>query len=195
MITTSKRFLLAALAAGILGLLLFAGSALAQLGASGQIDPPCRGTWWIERGSLELGEKLPEFGFSRCDGEELTTTDLEGRPLLINFWATWCAPCLKELPQLNELAEEAGDSLAVVGVSLDQDPAQLQKFLKQAKLNFDVTWDGGGIARDLGIRAVPLTLAIDAEGNLVGGHQGYATKEQFIELAKLAGAELPDEDD
>ncbi len=168
---------------------------MAQLGASGQIDPPCRGTWWIERGSLELGEKLPEFGFDRCDGDELTTADFEGRPVLINFWATWCAPCLKELPDLNKLAVEAGDSLSVVGVSIDKDPAQLRKFLEKAELEFDVTWDGGGIARDLGIRAVPLTLAIDAEGNLVGGHQGYATKEQFIELAKLAGAELPDEDD
>jgi thiol-disulfide isomerase/thioredoxin len=184
-----------ALAVILAALISTAGTATAQLGAAGQVDPPCRGTWWVERGSLQLGEKLPEFGFSKCDGEELTTTDLEGQPVLINFWATWCGPCREELPDLNELAEEAGDSLRVVGVSLDRDPGQLHEFVKQAMLDFEVTWDGGGIARDLGITTIPFTLAIDAEGNLVGGHRGLATKDQFIELAKTAGAELPETDD
>lgn len=191
----AKRLMGFAAAVSLAALLSTTGAATAQISSGNQFKSPCQGTWWIERGDLELGAKLPEFGFSKCDGKEVTTSDLEGRPLLINFWATWCGPCREELPELNDLAEQAGDDLTVIGVSIDRDPDQLRDFVKQTMLKYDITWDGGGIARDLGINAIPLTIAVDADGNVVGGHQGYATEEQFRKLAELAGADLPDDSD
>lgn len=146
----------------------------------------CAGTWWVAPAQLEVGESMPEFGFATCTGEELTTANLQDKPLLINFWATWCPPCVKELPNFAELHEELGDEVNILGVSVDQHPEYVKRFLDKNELPYLLAWDSEGIAADLGFRSIPVTVAVDAAGNVASVHKGYASTEDLAELVERA---------
>jgi len=166
-----------------LGLLL---SAVLTSGSALDTATPCAGTWWIEPAELKANEPLPEFGFASCDGEAQSVADYQGQPLLINFWATWCPPCVRELPGLAELAEEQGDAVALLGISVDDDPDYVRTFLARNPLPYTLAWDSDGIATDLGIRSIPVTLAVDAAGKLAGIHRGYASEDDLKRLVEKA---------
>ncbi len=156
---------------------------LQSLATAGQ---ECAGTWWVAPADLAVGESMPEFGFATCTGEELTTASLEAKPLLINFWATWCPPCVKELPNFAELHEKFGDEVNILGVSVDQHPEFVKKFLDKNDLPYMLAWDSEGIAADLGFRSIPVTVAVDADGNVASVHKGYASTEDLAELVERA---------
>jgi len=172
--------------AALLGALLLPLAALLISGSSLDAGTACAGTWWIEPAELEANAPLPEFGFSTCEGETKTTADYQGQPLLINFWATWCPPCVRELPGLRDLHEELGDEVALLGVSVDDSPAQVRGFLEDHPLPYTLAWDSDGIATDLGISSIPLTLAVDADGKLAGIHRGYADADDLKTLVAKA---------
>lgn len=144
------------------------------------------GSWWVTEAEMHVGMPMPEFGFVTCDGSEMTTAGLHGRPALINFWATWCPPCVKELPHFAQLAKEHGDSISVVGVSVDESAQTVRKFLKRQELPYTLAWDGGGIAADLGINSIPVTIALDAQGNVAAVHRGYASPQMLNDLLRAA---------
>jgi peroxiredoxin len=146
------------------------------------------GTWWVREANLHVGLALPEFGFSTCDGSTMTTADLQGKPALINFWATWCPPCVKELPNLAEFNMLEGDAVRIVGVSVDASPQDVRKFLKRKPLPYTLAWDSQGIAGGLGFDAIPVTIALDASGRVAAVHHGYASKEDLQELLKAAAS-------
>jgi thiol-disulfide isomerase/thioredoxin len=109
--------------------------------------------------------------FPRPEGGELVMADLRGRPLLINFWATWCPPCIKELPEFDRFARSHQRQLRVVGLAIDK-LAPVQEFLKKQPLSFDVGlagFAGTELARSLGntAGALPFTVLLDAKGNAV----------------------------
>jgi thiol-disulfide isomerase/thioredoxin len=166
-----------------LGLLL---SSMLLSGSALDTATPCAGTWWIEPAELRANEPLPEFGFASCDGEAQSVADYQGQPLLINFWATWCPPCVRELPGLAELHEEQGDAVALIGISVDDDPDYVRGFLERNPLPYTLAWDSDGIATDLGIRSIPVTLAVDAAGRLAGIHRGYASADDLERLVEKA---------
>jgi len=172
----------------LLSTVLLSGSAL-------DTATPCGGTWWIEPAELAANQPLPEFGFASCDGEARSIADFQGQPLLINFWATWCPPCVRELPGLAELHDELGDEVALVGISVDEDPARVRGFLADNPLPYTLAWDSDGIASDLGFRSIPVTLAIDAAGNLAGIHRGYADEDDLRRLVQKAQRSTAQQDD
>ncbi len=144
------------------------------------------GTWWVNETDMHVGMPMPEFGFVTCDGAEQTTAELAGRPALINFWATWCPPCVKELPHFAQLAQDNADSVNVIGVSVDESAQTVRKFLKRKALPYTLAWDGGGIASDLGINSIPVTIALDAKGNVAAIHHGYASADDLQDLLRAA---------
>lgn len=156
---------------------------LQSLAAAGQ---ECAGTWWVAPADLAVGELMPEFGFATCAGEELTTANLHDKPLLINFWATWCPPCVKELPNFAELQEKLGDEVNILGVSVDQHPEYVKKFLDKNELPYLLAWDSEGIAADLGFNSIPVTVSVNTDGNVAAVHQGYASADDLAELVELA---------
>jgi len=82
------------------------------------------------------------------------------------------------------LAQDEDSEVKVLGVSLDRDPLTLGMFLDKYPLGYEVTWDGGGIAADLGINSVPFTVAIDSQGTVVDVHRGYITEVQLQDLVE-----------
>jgi thiol-disulfide isomerase/thioredoxin len=106
--------------------------------------------------------------FQDADGKTVTLADFKGRPILLNIWAKWCAPCLAEMPKLNKLqADTAPGTLAVVTVAVDEpDPAKVRNFLANRR------WDAlkpyldpkNAFAEALDIKSIPVSLLIDRNG-------------------------------
>lgn len=142
---------------------------------------------------LLLGLAVQAFAGSPpvVDREELLrrVEEQRGRPVLVNFWATWCAPCKKELPGLKQLrGNTPGEALAMIGVSLDYDPAALERFLKDHPLNYPVYIADPNLMRDMGVESIPKTLFFDAEGREALTHSGLLSEE---ELRRIVGELAP----
>ncbi|MCC3861624.1 TlpA family protein disulfide reductase [Pseudemcibacter aquimaris] len=111
-------------------------------------------------------------------GAEMTFADFKGKVILVNLWATWCAPCIKEMPDLNGLQESlGGDNFEVVLISENQDGIESSlKFLEDHNINHLKTYidPGRKVARTLKSSALPTSLLIDANGNEIGRLVGPA---------------------
>lgn len=123
------------------------------------------------------GKPAPDTQFKDPDGGDISLADFSGLPVLVNLWASWCAPCVKELPTLQELEEaQAQDGqLGVIAVSQDMAPkASVDAFLKTKKIaRFAAYHDPEmGLSSTLGVQVMPTTILFDAEGREVWRYVG-----------------------
>ena len=123
-------------------------------------------------------EALPEITFNDASGKTLTLADFKGKTVLLNLWATWCAPCREEMPSLDRLQKDLGsDKFEVVALSLDRKGAEAsQKFLDETKVSnlklyIDASAKQGTLLRIVGM---PTTILIDKEGRELGRLAGPA---------------------
>lgn len=139
--------------------------------------PPVSG--WMEQFSFTTPPRpAPETPFLAGNGTAVTLQDFKGRVLLVNFWATWCAPCVKELPSLDELQLKlGGEGLLVMAINQDRGGERVAApFLKKLDVNrLGLFLDPKmKLGRSFGVRALPWTILIDREGRVVGQLAGYA---------------------
>jgi thiol-disulfide isomerase/thioredoxin len=123
-------------------------------------------------------QPAPQTPFSDESGRVLTLADFRGQVVLLNLWATWCGPCVEEMPSLDRLqAELGGDSFAVLALSQDRQGAAVVKpfFDKLGLTRLPVFIDAKGtLTRDLGARGLPTSFVLDRDGRLVGRLEGAA---------------------
>lgn len=102
------------------------------------------------------------------DGKPMTLASKPGEVVVVNFWASWCAPCRRELPRLAKLNRElAGRGARVVAISIDRDAENARRFCKSQGVSLPVAHDGPeGLARQLDLKSVPLTLVLDGDGRI-----------------------------
>jgi peroxiredoxin len=113
---------------------------------------------------------VADWTLPRVNGESATLRDFRGRVLVLNFWATWCGPCRRELPALQSLHQElAHEGLEVVAVSVDAgDPESVARFARERGVTFPIVHDPGeDVARRYGTTAWPTTFVIDRKGRRV----------------------------
>ena len=136
---------------------VLAVSALVVLAAAG-----CTG-----RG-LEPGDRAPGFVLPRMDGSVQKLLNYRGRPVLLNHWATWCPPCVEELPVLNTIAREYGPKgLVVLALAADEDLATVARFLEEHPTDFEVLLDASGaVGTQYKITGYPETFLIDRDGRV-----------------------------
>lgn len=118
----------------------------------------------------QAGASAPALFFEASDGASLRLDARRGTPTLVNLWATWCAPCVAEMPALDRLAKAQGDSLLVVGVSQDLEGwDKVRPFVAKARLRtMTIVLDKDGkLATALGAAGLPLTVLYDADGREV----------------------------
>jgi len=136
-------------------------------------------------GPAAAAKKMPDFsGKTVNDQGKFESSSLAGKVVLVNFWATWCPPCRKEIPSLLKLQEKYGvQGFAVVGVSMDEGGAKLvAKFLDKQKVNYPVIIGDADLARGFGgVIGVPATFLVDRKGELVRRYDGYATENELRE--------------
>jgi len=117
-----------------------------------------------------IGQQIPDVELKTLDGKSVKLSELKAKVILINFWATWCAPCVKEMPSLQKLADEySSKGLQVVGVDLDEDPeVVLEKFREKHQIKFPTYVDTQGeLAARFNVSGLPLTLVIDGNRKLL----------------------------
>ena len=115
--------------------------------------------------------EAPDFTLTRPDGAELELSALEGKVVLIDFWATWCGPCISALPELLAVHRRyTGPDFQVVGVSLDSDRKRFESFVRERGMDFPQHFDGkkweNEVARLYGVRSIPRTVLLDRSGRI-----------------------------
>lgn len=117
------------------------------------------------------GAMAPDFTLKNLAGGNLTLSDLRGKAVIVDFWDTWCPPCRKALPHLEELSQTYGDDLVVVGVAFGREgEAKVQAYIQEHNLTFEMVLfeKTSTILTDFGgIQSIPTTFLIDANGVIV----------------------------
>jgi thiol-disulfide isomerase/thioredoxin len=126
-----------------------------------------------ERG--EAREPAPEFTLEKLGGGELALADLRGRPVLVDFWATWCGPCEKSIPVLVEFQKKYAGRVQVLGVSVDWEREAVPPFVEEHRMNYPVLFGDESLALDYGAPGFPALFVLDAEGQITEAHVGVAT--------------------
>jgi peroxiredoxin len=138
--------------------------------------------------AAEAGRVAPDFRLEQLGGGDLRLSDLRGRPVVLNFWATWCTPCRTEMPEFVRLDQSAGtDGPRVVAVDLQEAVGPVQAFVDEFGMRFPTLFDrSGAVARAYRVNQLPVTVIIDREGIVRATRYGPVTPEYLAEeLARI----------
>jgi len=143
--------------------------------------------------STQAEEQYPDapgFSLTSVDGKEISLSDFKGKVVFLNFWATWCPPCRREIPSFIELVEKyKDDDFVVLGVAVDprefENTDKVKPFIKQMGINYPIVYDTKGISQMYGgIRSIPTTFVINRDGKVVGRIVGSRPKDVFEGIIK-----------
>ncbi len=162
-------------------------------------EPPARWKGWLREALLlvamvvvalgvfgwlrgpKLPDQAPEFQLVDLDGGPVTLSGLKGRTVVINFWATWCTPCLAELPTLNAFAE-AHPEITVVGIAVDE-PGPVRARVARSQLQYPVVLGDRATVEAYGVTSFPTTVVVDAEGQVRWSHTGLLLRPHLEAIA------------
>lgn len=158
--------------------------------ASGSADRDTQSAGETTDSVNEENIDAPDFTMTSADGEEITLESLEGKPLVLNFWASTCGPCKSEMPEFQNAYEEFGDRIQFVMVNIPgfngETQARALQFLEQQGYSFPVYFDSDAEAQiQYGITSIPRTYFIDPDGTVeayVSGAMDASTLERGIEM-------------
>ncbi|MCD1160935.1 redoxin domain-containing protein [Peribacillus frigoritolerans] len=118
-------------------------------------------------GGLEIGAKAPNFSLKTLDGKQVELSDYEGKKVMLNFWATWCPPCKKEMPDMEKYTQQAGDDVVVLAVNIDPEN-DVQAFVEDNGITFTIPLDSQSAKNPVNERykilSIPTTYFIDKKG-------------------------------
>ena len=121
------------------------------------------------------GDRAPAFRLSdvRDESGSVSLEDFRGRPVVLNFWASWCVPCRKEMPALQEVSEEVQDRIAFVGINHQDNRGEAVAFLDDTGVDFPAGYDPeGATATAYGLYGMPTTIFISPDGRILERHRG-----------------------
>lgn len=132
---------------------------------------------------LSIFAQQPAPGFTLPtlpDGGEISLTALKGRVVYLDFWATWCPPCRKSFPWMDEMqAQHGDDGLTIVAISIDRNRQLAERFIQQMKPGFIIAHDAkGSVAKSYKVSAMPTSYLIDRDGNIVSTHLGFRKSDE-----------------
>jgi peroxiredoxin/Tfp pilus assembly protein PilF len=136
---------------------------------------------FVSHPELARARMAPAFEITTTDGQKISMDNLQGKVVLIDFWATWCPPCREAVPHIREIAKKFHDQpLVILSVSLDDDQQRWKEFVAKNEMTWPQYRDGGfkgEVARLFGVEAIPHTFTIDADGVLQDEHIGDSSLE------------------
>jgi cytochrome c biogenesis protein CcmG/thiol:disulfide interchange protein DsbE len=141
------------------------------------------GTFILSRGATgaRVGSEAPAFALADLDGNPLRLEDLRGRPVIVNFWASWCGPCVDEFPLLRQARDRhAAEGLAVVGIVFRDNSEAARAFMQRMGATWQAAMDPGEeTAERFGIYGPPETFFIDADGIVVARQIGTLSRDDL----------------
>lgn len=168
---------------GIVPLVLAAALALAGCGGDEGTDG---GDTPAPIGVQTVGDPLPEASFRVLGGEEqVSTADFVGTPTIINFWATWCAFCVDEMPDLERAHQQLGEAVRFVGIDRQDNREKALDLARETGVSYLLLESPeGAYYAEVGARGMPTTLFVDADGIIRHRHTGPLTAEEILELTE-----------
>ncbi len=133
-------------------------------------------------------KKAPDFALKTLEGKTVKLSDYKGKIIIIDFWATWCPPCRKGIPDLIELQKAYSKDLVVVGISLDQERTlkDLKPFIENYGINYPVVLGNEKVVKDYGgINAIPTSFIVDQKGFIIDSHVGLVPKTVYEDKIKM----------
>jgi len=114
----------------------------------------------------ETSNKAPDFELLNLNGQPISLSSLQDKPVLLNFWATWCSPCRAEMPYIQEIHEEwSGKGLVVLVINIGENSSRVREFMESFSFSFPVLLDEDTrVSEEYNVRAIPTTFFIDKNG-------------------------------
>ncbi len=138
---------------------------------------------WVETtAEAAVGQPAPNFAFALSEGQGTTLAALQGRTVVINFWATWCAPCRREMPEFVALSQEDPE-VVVLAVNVEEPLEVVRPFAQEFGLPFPVVLDPSGmVRRAYGVRGLPVTVFVGSDGRVGARWNGMLSGSVLREL-------------
>lgn len=135
----------------------------------------------------------PDFSLPGLDGRPIRLTDFRGRWVIVNFWASWCSPCLFEMPELQAFHETHSDRATVIGINFeDLPPDKVRAFAQRLVITFPIALSGGNPVTGFDLKGLPTTFLISPAGKLVDTHLGTVNAtmlaERIAEMEKTSNS-------
>jgi thiol-disulfide isomerase/thioredoxin len=142
----------------------------------------------LQSGAPRVGQPAPEFSAKLLDGLPIDEQIFIGNHTVLNFWATWCAPCQQEMPVLQAASQDHPTELQVIGMNVGESLQQITPFLESYGINFDIAMDNdGSVQRNYAVLGLPITFFIDPEGTIIAQHVGGLTETQMLGYLEKLG--------
>ena len=136
---------------------------------------------------IKEGVQAPDFTGELIDGTSITLSELQGKPVIINFWATWCGPCVKEMPAFERLKDDFGDKIGIIAVNCGDDAGTVKDFVEENGYTFPVVLDEEySISMLYPTNSIPYTVVVDAEGKVTHISTGALDADPMSERHKEA---------
>jgi thiol-disulfide isomerase/thioredoxin len=125
--------------------------------------------------AADAGQPAPPFALPTAKGDTIALDQLRGKVVYVDFWASWCGPCLRSFPWMNEMQQKYGPrGFAVVAINVDKKRSDAERFLVQHPANFTVVYDeAGSTPTAYGVKGMPSSYLIDARGNVTFVERGF----------------------
>lgn len=134
-------------------------------------------------GTLVPAKEAPDVEFTRFDGSTATLSDFRGQKLVVNFFASTCIPCKKEMPALQRVHERLGDDVTFVGIAVQDDPEAAQDLIDQTGVSYDLGQDPtGSLFQGFGGVVLPVTAFVAEDGTVMELHAGKLTEADITQL-------------
>jgi len=121
----------------------------------------------------QIGKAAPAFSYTALDGKRQTSAQFRGRPMFVNFFATWCPPCKLELPNIVKDYPAYRGRVIFLGLDQEESPELVRPFLKQYEIQYHIGIDEGQVGADYGVAAIPQSVFIDRHGVVRAIWRGY----------------------
>jgi peroxiredoxin len=171
----------------ILAVILLAGALLVRLAGDDVPSLPTEAATEAARaesykGPAREGRPAPDFTLLDLDGRPVSLSDWRGRPVLINFWATWCGPCEVEMSDIQAAYEaHAEQDFVVLAVAVDDNAQNVRRFFEKHNLTFQPLLDDGQVSGAYQVFGLPTSFFVNADGHIIAVHTGVLTKSKIEE--------------
>jgi len=131
----------------------------------------------------DAGPPVPDLAYETFDGDQASLADLAGEPAVVNFWASWCPPCVAEMPDFERVHLDVRDEVRFVGINTQDSLPEAQRLVEETGVTYDLGLDPNGeLFREFGVVSMPSTFFVTDEGTVAHRHAGLLTEAQLREL-------------